>query len=169
MTAPGEPRWLTDEEMQAWLPLIRLVTLLPQVLDRQLRDDAGLTHVQYLILARLSMETDRQLRMSELANACAISLSRLSHAVATLEHRGWVTRTSAEDDGRGQLAVLTDEGQKLLELAAPGHVAVVRRAVFDGFDDDDVARLAELARYVVKHLESLITHESRYGAPPGAP
>ena len=87
MTAPGEPRWLSDEEMQAWLPLIRLVTLLPQVLDRQLRDDAGLTHVQYLILARLSMETDRHLRMSELANACAISLSRLSHAVATLEHR----------------------------------------------------------------------------------
>ena len=67
MTAPGEPRWLTDDEMQAWLPLIRLVTLLPQVLDRQLRDDAGLAHVQYLILARLSMETDRQLRMSELA------------------------------------------------------------------------------------------------------
>ena len=153
MVTSDEPHWLSEEEMQAWVPLIRLVTLLPQVLDRQLRDDAGLTHIQYLILVMLSMEPDQQLRMSELAHACGISLSRLSHAVATLEHRGWLARTSAEDDRRGQVAVLCDEGRNLLELAAPGHVAVVRRAVFDGLVDDDVTRLAEIAGRIVKQLE----------------
>ena len=138
--------------MQAWVPLIRLVTLLPQVLDRQLRDDAGITHLHYRILITLAREPHQQLRMSEVANACAISLSRLSHAVATLERDGWVTRTSAEDDRRGQLAVLTDEGQRLVELAAPGHVAIVRRTVFDGLSDDDVTNLAELANHVLEQL-----------------
>ena len=152
MTTPNEHRWLSDEEMQAWVPLIRLVTLLPQVLDRQLRDDAGITHLQYRILITLAREPDRQLRMSEVANTCGISLSRLSHAVATLERDGWVTRTSAEDDRRGQLAVLTDEGQRLVELAAPGHVAIVRRTVFDGLSDDDVTKLAQLANHVLEQL-----------------
>lgn len=152
MTAEEDPRWLTDAEMQAWIPFIRMVTLLPQVLDRQLRDDAGITHVQYMILARLSMEPSNQMRMSELAGECAISLSRLSHAVATLERSGWLSRISAEDDGRGQLAVLCDEGQKLLDLAAPGHVAVVRRVVFDGLADDDVAHLSDLATRIMKQL-----------------
>ena len=153
MRTSNEPRWLSDEEMQAWVPLIRLVTLLPQVLDRQLRDDAGITHLQYRILITLAREPDRQLRMSEVANTCGISLSRLSHAVATLERDGWVTRTSAEDDRRGQLAVLTDEGQRLVELAAPGHVAIVRRTVFDGLTDDDVTHLAELANHILKQLQ----------------
>ncbi len=38
------PRWLDEAEMQAWLALLRVVMLLPAALDRQLRQDAGLTH-----------------------------------------------------------------------------------------------------------------------------
>src|SRR3712207_9432620 len=73
--------------MAAWLPLVRLVTLLPQRLDGQLREDAGIGHVYYQILAMLSQAPDEHLRMSELAGLTAISPSRLSHAVAALEDR----------------------------------------------------------------------------------
>jgi hypothetical protein len=44
-----------------------LVTLLPQRLDGQLREDAGIGHVYHQILAMLSQTRDQQLRMSELA------------------------------------------------------------------------------------------------------
>lgn len=141
----SEPRWLSGDEMAAWLPLVRLVTLLPQRLDRQLRDDAGISHVYYQILAMLSQAPDEQLRMSELAALTATSPSRLSHAVATLEGRGWVTRCPAETDGRGQLTRLTPAGRAAIEQVAPGHVGEVRRLVFDRLTADEVDQLARIA------------------------
>ena len=141
----AEPRWLTDDEMAAWLPLVRFVTLLPQALDRQLREEAGISHVYYQILAMLSGASDGRLRMSELAGLTSTSTSRLSHAVAALEDRGWVERRSCDTDRRGQLAQLTDAGRRELERTAPGHVAEVRRRVFDVLDDGEVAQLRVLA------------------------
>jgi len=143
--AADEPRWLSDEEMAAWLPLVRLMTLLPQALDRQLRDEAGIGHVYYQILAMLSAEPGEQLRMSELSRLTGTSPSRLSHAVGALEGRGWVTRCAAERDGRGQVARLTTEGRAELERTAPGHVEEVRRRVFDRLSTDDVAHLRRIA------------------------
>ena len=144
MTA-AEPRWLTSDEMAAWLPLVRFVHLLPQALDRQLREEAGISHVYYQILAMLSGAPDGRLRMSELAGLTSTSTSRLSHAVAALEERGWVVRRSCDTDRRGQLAELTDSGRRELERTAPGHVAEVRRRVFDVLSDDEVAVLRALA------------------------
>jgi DNA-binding MarR family transcriptional regulator len=141
----GEPRWLDEAEMAAWLPLVRLVTLLPQRLDGQLREDAGIGHVYYQILAMLSQARDEHLRMSELAGLTAISPSRLSHAVAALEDRGWVTRCQAAPDRRGQLTRLTPAGRAAVEQIAPGHVAEVRRLVFDRLTSDEVGQLTGIA------------------------
>ena len=117
------PRWLTDQEMATWLPLVRFVHLLPQALDRQLREEAGISHVYYQILAMLSGAPDGRMRMSELARVTNTSTSRLSHAVAAL----------------------TDAGRSELERTAPGHVDEVRRRVFDVLTDDEVAQLRVLA------------------------
>jgi DNA-binding MarR family transcriptional regulator len=141
----GEPRWLDEAEMAAWLPLVRLVTLLPQRLDGQLREDAGIGHVYYQMLAMLSQARDQHLRMSELAGLTAISPSRLSHAVAALEDRGWVTRCPAATDRRGQLTRLTPAGRAAVEQIAPGHVAEVRRLVFDRLTSDEVDQLTGIA------------------------
>ena len=141
----GEPRWLSGAEMAAWLPLVRLVTLLPQRLDGQLREDAGIGHVYYQILAMLSQVRDQQLRMNELAALTATSPSRLSHAVAALKDRGWVIRCPAEQDRRGQLTRLTPAGLAAVERIAPGHVVEVRRLVFDQLTLDEVDQLARIA------------------------
>jgi DNA-binding MarR family transcriptional regulator len=139
------PRWLSDAEMAAWLPLVRMVTLLPQRLDRQLREDAGIGHVYYQILAMLSQAPDQRLRMSELAGLTGTSPSRLSHAVDALEARDWVARCPAERDGRGQVTRLTDGGRAQLEQSAPGHVAEVRRRVFDALTPEEVDQLRRIA------------------------
>jgi DNA-binding MarR family transcriptional regulator len=148
----AEPRWLDDDEMAAWLELVRVVTLLPQALDRQLREDAGIGHVYYQILAMLSGAPEGTLRMSELARLTGISASRLSHAVRSLESRGWVTRAACAEDGRGQVAQLTGEGRGMLERTAPGHVAEVRRLVFDRLGPGQVAQLRLLAATVAGSL-----------------
>jgi DNA-binding MarR family transcriptional regulator len=150
--AEDVPRWLDDDEMAAWLPLVRLVTLLPQALDRQLRDEAGIGHVYYQILAMLSAAPEQELRMSELSRLTGTSPSRLSHAVSALEGRGWVARCAAERDGRGQVARLTPEGRAELERTAPGHVAEVRRRVFDRLGADEVAQLRRIATTLLEGL-----------------
>jgi DNA-binding MarR family transcriptional regulator len=157
MTAPtgdAEPRWLDETEMQAWLHVLHLVMLLPGALDRQLRRDAGLTHASYMILATLSDAPERSMRMTELAHRTATSPSRLSHAVAALEQRGWVARRACPEDRRGLIASLTDDGVRVLERTAPGHVAQVRASVLDPLTPDEVAQLSTLLAKIVDRLEA---------------
>ena len=152
---PGmsEPRWLDEEEMAAWLPLVRLVQELPQAIDRRLREEAGITHTYYAMLANLSTAPDRMLTMGELARLTATSPSRLTHAIAVLEQRGWVTKAHCPSDRRSQFAVLTDEGQALLDRIAPGHLAQVRELVFDRLTPEQVRSLAEVATALVEPAE----------------
>jgi DNA-binding MarR family transcriptional regulator len=149
-----DPRWLDAAEMRAWLRLLRVVMLLPGALDRQLRQDAGLTHASYMVLACLSDAPDRSMRMSDLARVTATSQSRLSHAVAALEQRGWVQRRPCPDDRRGSIAWLTDDGVQVLVDTAPGHAAKVRDLVFDPLDREDVEHLAAVAERIVDRLEA---------------
>ena len=88
-------------------------------MDGQLQRDAGFPHGYYEILVRLSEAPDRALRMSQLAEASTSSKSRLSHAVARLEERGWVERLSCPTDRRGLIAGLTDQGFAALRRPPP--------------------------------------------------
>src|SRR5437763_9845671 len=105
---PGRPilvgvtrtRWLSASEQRAWRSYIDATTLLFDALDRQLQQDSGMPHAYYEILVRLSEAPQRSMRMSELAAASRSSRSRLSHAVARLEERGWVIREDCPTDKR---------------------------------------------------------------------
>jgi|SRR5664279_1376212 len=144
-----ETRWLTAEEQRAWRAYLESSIVLFDRLDRQLQRDSGITHGYYEILVRLSEAEGRVLRMSQLADATRSSRSRLSHAVARLEERGWVIRRDCPTDRRGQLAELTDEGFVVLVRAAPGHVEAVRRYVIDRLDPDQITELAEIGETIV--------------------
>ncbi|MEV6493713.1 MarR family transcriptional regulator [Actinoplanes sp. NPDC051633] len=147
-----EPRWLATDQLDAWMNLTQVLMLLPSALDRQLRDEAGVPHAYYQILAMLSAEPGRAMRMTDLARRVGATSSRLSHAVASLEQRGWVRRQACPSDRRGQIAELTDAGFATLEAAAPGHVAQVRRLIFDHLDDEDVTRLREITGKILPGL-----------------
>jgi DNA-binding MarR family transcriptional regulator len=131
MAEPRHPRRLDDDEMATWLPVIRFVQLLPQVLDRTLRDEVGLNHSRYAILATLAGQGQGAVTMTELAQIAGLSRSRLSHALDSLEERGWVARTSCRSDKRTLSATLTPAGRDVLRAAAPEHVQQVRALVLD--------------------------------------
>jgi DNA-binding MarR family transcriptional regulator len=139
-----EPRWLTDEQQRTWLQFVTLLVKLPAALETQLQRDAGLTHMGYFVLANLSGMEDRRLPMSRLAANASASLSRLSHVVSRLEAQGWVRRERCPDDGRVQIAVLTDEGHAKLVQAAPGHVDIVQQLVFDQLTPTQVRQLDKI-------------------------
>ncbi|GLY97383.1 hypothetical protein Acsp02_46370 [Actinoplanes sp. NBRC 103695] len=117
---------------------------MPAALETQLQRDAGLTHMGYLVLASLSEEPDRRLAMSKLAKKATASLSRLSHVVARLEAQGWVRRERDPEDGRVQIAVLTDAGVRKIVEAAPGHAEAVQQLVFDRLTPGQIKQLAKL-------------------------
>jgi DNA-binding MarR family transcriptional regulator len=127
----ADPRWLDEDEQQTWFALASLFNRLPAALDTQLQRDAGLSHIEYLVLAGLSMAPERTLRMSVLAGFAESSLPRLSQVVGRLEGRGWVRRQPDPSDGRYTLAILTGDGWDKVVAVAPGHVEEVRRLVFD--------------------------------------
>ena len=145
--------WLDDEQQHTWRAWLTVAELLPRALDAQMQRDAGLSHAAYIVLAMLSESPDRRRRMSDLARRANQSQSRLSHTVARLEDRGWVRRERAADDGRGQFAVLTGDGQEVVRSVAPGHVDAVRTAMFDPLTPEQVRVLGEAMHAVVERLD----------------
>jgi DNA-binding MarR family transcriptional regulator len=141
---PGT-RWLTAEEQSAWRAFLDATQTLFSTVEGQLQHDSGIPHGYYEILVRLSEADGRSLRMSQLAEASTSSKSRLSHAVARLEERGWVERLDCATDRRGQVASLTDAGFAALEAAAPAHVEQVRRSLFDRLSPEQVRQLLDIS------------------------
>ena len=146
-------RWLDEDEQRTWRSFLATSELLYGALDRQLQRDAGITHASYIVLAMLSEAPGRSMRMSELASVANSSPSRLSHAVARLQERGWIRREPAPKDGRGTVAVLTDSGWDMLVQTAPGHVTAVREHLFDRLTADQIRSLGEICATVLDGLD----------------
>jgi DNA-binding MarR family transcriptional regulator len=125
------PKWLTSDEAQTWRALHDVISGLPTVLSDQLRSDADLSFLEYYVLAGLSEQPDRTLRMSQLALLANSELSRLSHLVGRLEKRGLVRRERDRSDGRFTCAILTPAGHRLAIDVAPSHIEHVRHVIFD--------------------------------------
>jgi len=140
-----EPRWLTDDEQEAWGAYIRLAKMLMRQLDRDLHP-YGLSTNDYEILVELSEAPENRLRMTELADLTAQSRSRLSHQITRMEVRGLVRRVACDGDKRGTFAVITPRGMATIERVAPSHVESVRRHFIDHIPPADLAVLT--AAYV---------------------
>jgi len=146
-------RWLDEEQQRTWRAWLAVSELVPRVLDAQLQRDAGLSHAAYVVLAMLSEAPGRSRRMSDLARRANQSQSRLSHTVARLEDRGWVRRERSADDGRGNVAVLTDAGWDVVRTVAPGHVDAVREAMFAPLSAEQTRVLGDAMQAILEQLD----------------
>ena len=142
-----------EEETSAWIRLAAVVELLPGVLDSQLRRDADLTHFEYVVLAMLAQEPEAVLRMSVLANRTNSTLPRLSHVVTRLEKRGLLERRPCPEDGRASNVFLTEAGREKFWAARPGHVATVRRVVFDALSPEQLAQVSQIADALLARID----------------
>jgi DNA-binding MarR family transcriptional regulator len=114
-----------------WIMNGMMVIKLPAVLGAQLRRGAGLTFFGYMVLATLSEQPGRSMRMSELAATISASLSRLSHVASRLGACGCLTRQRCPGPGRATNATLTGTGYAKVAAAAPGHLQAVRDYLID--------------------------------------
>jgi DNA-binding MarR family transcriptional regulator len=134
---------LNESEEAFWRALMRIVLSLPRRLDADLVRNVGISANEYTTLMCLSEAEGRELRMTDLANAAALSGSRMTRLVDDLQSRGLVTKRTSAEDARGNVAKLTPAGLAKLKQAWPVHLASVRERVFDHVDARTVTQAAK--------------------------
>ncbi|MER6081294.1 MarR family transcriptional regulator [Streptomyces sp. NPDC001833] len=148
-----KPRWLDSDQRAAWRGFVKLLQRLPTALESQLQQDSKLSFIEYHVLAHLSDQPGRRMRMSELAVLANTELSRLSHMVGRLEKRGFVRREPDPHNGRYTQAILTEAGYAYLAGAAPAHVARVRDVFIDVLTPDELRTLHRISEKVLARIE----------------
>lgn len=127
-------------------------TLLPGVLDAQLRRDADLTHFEYYVLAMLSEASGHTLRMTALAERTNATLPRLSH-VRRLVDRKFVDRFPSLETVGPPTFRLSAAGWAKVRESVPGHVANVRHHVIDVLTPLQLDQLAQMMQALLERLD----------------
>jgi DNA-binding MarR family transcriptional regulator len=139
-TEPPPP--LSPDEDALIRSLARVMFVLPRAIDADMVREQQLPLTKYTTLMHLSEAPHRLMRMSELADACYLSLSGMTRIVTRLEAQGLIKRVRCDGDARGWNAVLTDAGLARLEQVWPANLASVRRHVLEHLEGIDLAQLA---------------------------
>ena len=151
-------RWLTEREERAWRALQFMQMRLEAELARQLGADSGLSYPDYLVLVALTDQPDGRLRLFELADELGWEKSRASHHVARMVDRGLVSKERCAQDRRGFFVVVTAQGRRAIEGAAPEHVAAVRRLVIDRLSPDQLDAVGAAAQTILDGLDRTTAH-----------
>jgi DNA-binding MarR family transcriptional regulator len=122
---------------------MRALVVVPRVLDEDLDQAERLSLNEYSLLALLSKADGWAMRIGDLAECTALSVSGITRLVSRLADDGLVERRRCDNDGRGFDAVLTQRGFERLERAYPAHLPSARRQVIDHLAGFDLEALAE--------------------------
>jgi DNA-binding MarR family transcriptional regulator len=144
--------WLSEDEQRAWRAYLRLGSLLPAALNRQLTRDSGLTLPEYEVLVALSEAPEQRLRPFQICDALNWEQSRLSHQLTRMERRGLLARRECQADGRGAFVALTACGAEAIRAAAPEHAALVRRLIFDRLSEAQRTAFEEVCAVIIDAL-----------------
>ena len=137
----GLATW-SDVHADAWIGMLETHKRLTRALEAEMEAEFGLSLSGTEVLGRLAASEDRGMRMTALANACGLSLSRVSRIVDTLEDRGLVQRAACPGDARAVGANLTDAGYELARKAQASHFASVQERFFDQLESGQIEALA---------------------------
>jgi DNA-binding MarR family transcriptional regulator len=150
-------RPLSPDEEALWRLFSRVLLVAPRALEDDLIRSSRLSFAEYHVLAYLSEQPERSLRMSNLSDLNALSPSGMTRLVERLAHQGLIDRRRSADDGRGQIAVLTDVGFARLREAWPEHLASVRRRVMDHMTGLDLRTLTTAFADIAEASERQVT------------
>jgi DNA-binding MarR family transcriptional regulator len=139
----GLATW-SDLHADAWIGLLETYKRLTRALDSELEAEHGLSLSALEVLGRLASAEGRSLRLSALASACGLSLSRVSRIVDALEARRLVERRAVASDARAVEGHLTGAGLELVRRAQSSHFASVQGRFFEQLSHQEITSLAEI-------------------------
>jgi MarR family transcriptional regulator, 2-MHQ and catechol-resistance regulon repressor len=148
----GELLAKDDERLTTLGLLFESAAGLRRVLQGRLGSEPSLSGQSFDVLIRLARSPGSELRMSELATQASLTPSGLTRSVDRLQQQGLVARRVCPEDRRGAFAVLTPDGQALMDQAIPDHVSHVNELLSDLFTTEEEETLAALLRKLRDHL-----------------
>jgi len=155
----SDVRWLDTGEQRAWRGFLDVHARLAATLHRELQATSGLSLTDYDVLVHLTDVPDGRLRSFELGEGLQWEKSRVSKQVARMAARGLVAKEDCPEDRRGAYVTLTTKGRRAIEEAAPAHVELVRRLVFDKLSATQVRALSTISHTVLRQLDAMTEEE----------
>jgi DNA-binding MarR family transcriptional regulator len=159
MGTHGDAIWRDTGERRAWLAWNKVQLRLSYEVNRRLQAECALSTADYDVLTELIESPSGRLPISALANQIGWERSRVSHHVKRMTRRSLVTSGPAAGDRRVTEVALTARGRRVLEEAAPRHVAQVQRLFFGGLPP-------ELVPPLTSALENIYAHVVEHGTLP---
>ena len=132
------------EAVDAWTGLLEVFVQIKRAVDQQLETEHALSMSMVGLMGRLAAADRRTVRLTDLAGAMGLSLSRVSRIVDILEGRGLVERQASLTDARATNAHLTRKGLVLVRKAQATAAAAIRRRFLDPLEDDEAQILARV-------------------------
>lgn len=129
-------------EKAAWGGLLGMYGRLFRLIDADLQQQFGISHVEFEVLLRLTWQPQQRARIQDLAAMSVLTRSGVSRLVERLEKLGLVRREKADEDHRGAYAVLTDKGEAHFREALRNHVVFVRQHFLRHFDEAELQQMS---------------------------
>jgi len=142
-----------QQRIEIWLAFLRAHARLTAELERELEEAEGLPVTWFDVLVQLREAPDNQLRIQELGERLALTVSGLSRRISRMEQAGLVKRMPCPEDRRGVLVVLTEEGHRRYRRALPVHLRGVERLFLRHLDDQSAQTLQEFLERVLAGLD----------------
>jgi DNA-binding MarR family transcriptional regulator len=143
MQQHSSPR-VPEAHLQAWRALLNAHAAVVSRIEAALAA-AGLPPLSwYDVLWALYRAPERRLRMGEVADGLTINRSTFTRLADRLERAGLLRREAHPTDRRGQVAVLTPAGRRMLRRMWPVYARELEATVVGALSEQDAGSLAAL-------------------------
>ena len=137
-----------DVERRCWQQFTEATTHLYAALNSELIDAHGLTLLDVMLLRLIVNSHKESARMGELAQALAISPSRVSQQAQRLESQGLLSRSKSPQDRRVVIASITAQGRVVLRPALKTYARGVRRLYLSPLSRQQMTAVGDSSRRV---------------------
>jgi DNA-binding MarR family transcriptional regulator len=119
----------TESHVRAWARLIRAAQRVLGAVEADLKAAGFPPLAWYDVLLELRRSEEGRLRPLEIESRLLIAQHNVSRLIDRLERAGYVDRAPFENDGRGQVVAITEQGRALLQGMWPVYAAAIQRHV----------------------------------------
>src|ERR1700727_1581390 len=151
-TASAVPR-VDIAEQKSWQNFLAPTLRLYATLNRRLAEVHQLSLFDVRVLDMLDNAPDGCARMGDLAEALPSLPSRLTRQIRRLEGQGLVRREASQDDRRGVVAAITDDGRAATRQAMVTYGQGVRTHFLAQLSRSQIAAMGENCRRISAALK----------------
>lgn len=135
-------------EQKSWQNYLDATLRSHAAINRQLTDEHHLRLIELRVLDTLAKSADGTARMGDLADAVESLPGRVTKRVRRLEERGLVRRETCPEDGRGVMAVITDDGRAVVTNATATYERGVRTHLLGALSRAQIGAIEENCRRI---------------------